>query len=294
MRSQTFQDALITKLDLRKKWASRSIEDARLSLSGAVLIGTDKMSGLISISAQDPDPAFAAELANSHVRELTQMLDRIATTEAQQRRMFYENQISRTQANLAAAELRYRQAQALSGIQVTSMLAESTIRTSAELRAKIMALEIQLQASGQFVTARNPDSQRATSELAALRSRLTELEQGSSQRVVTPRQQTTMQAFRELKVQEALLDGFVRQLELAKIDEAKEGVPLQVVDVAIPAEIRSQPQRTKMVMSTAGVGLILGLALALSRAIYARVASNPKLDKDLLRLRGAWGIHPKV
>jgi capsular polysaccharide biosynthesis protein len=137
MRSQTIQDTLIKKHDLRKKWGSRSIEDARTSLSTAVSIGTDKQSGLINIVAKDPDPNFAAELANSHVAELHSMLERVATTEAQQRRMFYENQITKTQTNLSAAELRYRQAQESSGIQVTSMLAESALRTSTELRAKM-------------------------------------------------------------------------------------------------------------------------------------------------------------
>jgi uncharacterized protein involved in exopolysaccharide biosynthesis len=290
MRSQTIQDTLIKKHDLRNKWGSRSIEDARLSLSTAVSIGTDKLSGLINISAKDPDPAFAAELANSHIEELHKMLDRVAITEAQQRRMFYESQITKTQTNLAAAELRYRQAQESSGIQVTSMLAESALRTSTELRAKITALEIQLQASSAFVTAKNPDAQRATSELAALRGRLAQLEQGSGHTAATPRQQATMQAFRELKVQEAMLDGFVRQLEIAKIDEAKEGVPVQIVDIAIPAEIRSSPQRTKMVTAAAVIGLGVGLLLAFVRAGFRRLGRDEESQARLQVFFRSWAL----
>jgi len=290
MRSQTIQDTLIKKHDLRKKWGSRSIEDARLSLTKAVSIGTDKLSGLINIAAKDPDPVFAAQLANSHVEELHKMLDRVATTEAQQRRMFYESQIAKTQTNLASAELRYRQAQESSGIQVTSMLAESALRTSAELRAKITALEIQLQASSAFVTAKNPDAQRAASELAALRARLAQLEQGSGHTVATPRQQATMQAFRELKVQEAMLDGFVRQLEVAKIDEAKEGVPVQIVDIAIPAEIRSFPQRTKMVTAAAVIGLCTGVVLAFLRAGFRRLGRDEESQARLQVFLRSWAL----
>jgi uncharacterized protein involved in exopolysaccharide biosynthesis len=281
---------LIKKHDLRKKWGSRSIEDARLSLTKAVSIGTDKLSGLINIAAKDPDPVFAAQLANSHVEELHKMLDRVATTEAQQRRMFYEKQITKTQTNLAAAELRYRQAQESSGIQVTSMLAESALRTSTELRAKITALEIQLQASSAFVTAKNPDAQRVASELAALRARLAKLEQGSGNTVASPRQQATMQAFRELKVQEAMLDGFVRQLEVAKIDEAKEGVAVQIVDIAIPAEIRSFPQRTKMVTAAGSLGLGVGLILALLRAAIRRIGRGSDSGSRWLSFRRSWAL----
>jgi len=290
MRSQTVQDAVIKRHDLRKRWGSRSIEEARLSLTKAVSIGVDKQSGLIAIIAQDTDPRFAAELANSHVEELHKMLDRVAITEAQQRRMFYENQISKTQANLAAAELRYRQAQESSGIQVTSMLAESTLRTSAELRSKITSLEISLQASSQFVTAKNPDNQRVASELTALRARLAQLEQGSGRDIVTPRQQETMQAFRELKVQESMLDAFVRQLEIAKIDEAKEGAPVQIVDVAIPAEIRSFPQRTKMVIAAASLGLGIGFILALLRSGARRIDRDEASRGRWRVLRRSWAL----
>ena len=294
MRSQTLQDTIIKKHDLRNRWASRSIEDARLSLSTAVSIGTDRQSGLINIIAQDPDPVFAAELANSHVEELHKMLDRVAITEAQQRRMFYENQIAKTEANLRTAELQYRQAQESSGIQVTSMLAESALRTSAELRAKITSLEISLQASSQFVTAKNPDSQRVASELAALRARLAQLEQGSGRAIVTPRQQETMQAFRELKVQEGMLDAFVRQLEIAKIDEAKEGMPVQIVDIAKPAETRSAPQRTKMVIAAASLGLGIGFVLALLRSWARRMERDPENKIHWHELRRAWDLQRRL
>jgi uncharacterized protein involved in exopolysaccharide biosynthesis len=79
-----------------------------------------------------------------------------------------------------------------------------------------------------------------------------------------------MQTFRELKVQEAMLDWFVRQLEVAKIDEAKEGVPVHIVDEAIPAELRSYPQRTKMVTASAVIGLGGGIFFALLRAGFRR------------------------
>ena len=290
MRSQTVQDALIDKHELRKRWESRSIEDARSRLTKNVVITVEKQSGLVKIAAEDPDPAFAALLANSHIEELQKMLDRVATTEAQQRRVFFESQIEKTKTNLAAAEMRYREAQASSGIQVTSLLAESALRTATELRSKITALEIQIQASSQFLTARNPDTQRAASELAALRARLTELEQGSGRAVVNPTQQATVQAFRELKVQEAKLDAIVRQLEVAKIDEAKEGVPVQIVDRAIPAERRSSPKRALMVIVAASGGLFVGLLFALIRASFRRFKSDQDNQARFRAFVRSWAL----
>jgi uncharacterized protein involved in exopolysaccharide biosynthesis len=290
MRSQTIQDALIKRYGLRKRWDSHSIEDARQRLTKNVAVLVEKHSGLIKITAEDPDPVFAANLANSHIEELQKLLDRVATTEAQQRRVFYESQIAKTQANLADAEMRYRQAQEKSGIQVASLLAESALRTSTELRSKITTLEIQLQASRQFVTATNPDVQRVAGELAALRARLKELEQGSGHSVTNQNQQATVQAYRELKIQEAKLDAIVRQLEVAKIDEAKEGVPLQIVDQAIPAERRASPKRTFIVMGAAVLGLLIGLVIAALRAFFRRFRRDPQNTARFRTFVRAWAI----
>jgi len=290
MRSQTIQDALIDKHELRKKWQTRSIEDARQRLTTVVAVAVEKQSGLIKITAEDPDPVFAATLANSHVEELQKMLDRVATTEARQRRLFYEVQIAKTQTNLAEADMRYRQAQASSGIQVASLLAETALRTSTELRSKITALEIQLQASSQFLTANNPDTQRAASELAALRARLKQLEQGSGQAVTNPTQQATVQAFRELKVQEAKLDAIVRQLEIAKIDEAKEGVPVQIVDQALPAERKSSPKRANIVVISATLGLFMGLLLAALRASFRNFQRDQENQARFRTFLRSWAL----
>jgi uncharacterized protein involved in exopolysaccharide biosynthesis len=290
MRSQTMQQALIKKHHLLEKWGSRSIEDTRLKLSAAVSIGTEKQSGFIKIVANDTDPNFASELANSHIEELQRMLEKVATTEAQQRRMFYDEQITKVQTSLSAAEVRYREAQERSGIQVTSVLAETALRTSAELRAKITSLELQLQASSLFVTVKNPDAQRATSELAALRAKLAQLEQGSGRSTVTPRQQEAMRAFRELKVQETMLDAFVRQLEIAKIDEARAGGQIQIVDIAIPAEIRSSPQRTKMVTAAAGIGFCVGVVLAFLNAGFRRLGRGEENRARWDAFLRAWAL----
>ena len=52
-----------------------------------------------------------------------------------------------------------------------------------------------------------------------------------------------VRARRELKLQETLLEGMVRQFEIAKLDEAKEGPALQQVDVAVPPDSQVASRR---------------------------------------------------
>jgi tyrosine-protein kinase Etk/Wzc len=296
MRSASVQTALIQKLALMDRFKAKTLTDARMVLDRLVVISVEKKSGLISVMVEDPDPQFAAELANAQVAELNLLLNRMAVTEAQNRRIYFEKEVEKTQISLLAAELLFKQAQEKSGVQVmVSIIAESGIRTSLDLRAQIASREIQLQTLARYATQRNPDYQRLNSEMEVLKSELRKYEQGTGRKIedANPAKNEAMQAFRYLKIQESKLDSYVRQLESARIDESKEGPPLQVLDVAMPSDRRSKPERKKMVTQALIVGLVLGLVLALGKALVKRLASSPASQQQWLELKSAWALGRK-
>jgi tyrosine-protein kinase Etk/Wzc len=300
MRSQSVQMALIDQLQLKERYKSKNLEEARMSLTNSVSITADKASGLLVIEAQDGDAEFAAKLANQQVHELNVILNRLAITEAQQRRLYYEQQIAKTQQNLPVLEARFKEAQQKSGVEVASLLSES-----GTLPGQIAAKELQLQILSRFATAQNPEMKRLSTEIAALRSQLSRYElahvhaqaKGSDKANTTgnvkassPFQQEAAQAYTTLKIQETLLDGFVRQLEVAKIDEAKEGPPVQVLDVARAPEIRAKPKRRKLVIAYTVTGLGIGLVLALLKALLRSAQSTPEGMQRLRDLQRAWSL----
>jgi uncharacterized protein involved in exopolysaccharide biosynthesis len=301
MRSQSVQMALIDQLQLKERYQSKNLEEARMSLTNNVSISADKSSGLLVIEAQDGDAEFAAKLANQQVHELNLILSRLAVTEAQQRRLYYEQQSTKTKKSLAEAEVRFKEAQQKAGIQVTSMLVDSAIGLWAGTHAQIIAKEQQLQMLGQFATLQNPEMHRLKTEIAVLRTQISQYEKGNQQsggqekstvktKDISPVQQDAAQAYRDLKIQETLLDGYVRQLEVARIDEAKEGPPVQVLDVARAPEIRAKPERKKLVLSYTVTGLIIGLVLALLKAFLRFAQSTPEGMQRLRDLQRAWSL----
>ncbi len=291
MRSRTVQMSLIDKLALRERYHSKTTDDARQSLNSAVSLLSDRKSGLITVEAQDTDPQFAAKLANAQVAELNLFLGHMAVTEAQRRRLYYEQQLDKTQQTLAVVEARFRQALEKSGLQVTSLMAEWAIRAGADMRGQIVAREIQLQTLGRFATPQNPEMKRLSSELSVLRAQLAKYEQGSGHNSsATPLQQEAAQAYRDMKVQEAKLEAFVRQLEVAKMDEAKEGPAVQVVDVALPPERRSKPERRKMVTAYLVTGALLGLLMALGKAYLRRAFQSAAGRERWADLKRSWSF----
>lgn len=291
MQSEGMQNAVIKRLGLQERYDVGSLTDTRKQLKEFVRIASDKKTGLITIEADDKDPVFAAQLANVQVEELRNLLGRLAVTEAQQRRMFYEQQIQKVQNDLAAAEVSFRQAKEKSGMQVTSVLAESGVRASAELRGQIAAREVQMQAMSRFATAQNPDMQRISSELSAMRTQLTKLEQGGGDASQgSPTQQQAVKSYRDVKVQEAMLEVLIKQYELARVDEAKEGPLLQQVDVAVAPERKSKPKRAMIVLVAAFAGLFLGVLVALVRRAIRKASESEDTGAQIAQLKQAWSL----
>ena len=299
MRSQSIQNSLIEQLKLKERYGSRTMEDARIALTNNTIILADKKSGLLLIEAQDKDPDFAAQLANAQVKELYVILSRLAVTEAQQRRAYYEQQILKTQAKIPQLELEFKVAQKSSGLEVASLLAEA-----GTLPGQIAAKELQLQVLSRFVTQQNPELKKLAVEISALRSQMARYELNKSEpNSNEPKNngkagdvasgnfiQKATQAYNTLKIQESLLDGFVKQLELAKVDEAKEGPAIQVVDEAKPPEMRSKPERKKLVLAYTVTGFIIGFIFAALRAFMRQVNSTPEGHQRFSQLKRAWGF----
>lgn len=279
LRSDSVQRALDRRFDLKAHYDVASYEALRRVLLNYVRVAADKRSGLISVEVDDKDKQFAADLANAHEAEITKLLGRLAVSEAQLRRAFFEKQLKETKDNLVNAEQNLRTVQEKSGVIVLDKQAESLISGAALVRAQITEREVQLKVLRTSATGQNPDVMRLNSELGALRSELTRMEsasggaRGSAVDMPVGRIPEAaieyVRARRELKLQETLLESMVRQYEIAKLDEAKEGPALQQVDVALPPDWKSKPSRALIVLGSTLVAFLLVSAWVAARRYAA-------------------------
>ena len=98
-----------------------------------------------------------------------------------------------------------------------------------------------------------------------------------------------VRARRELKLQETLLESMVRQFEIAKLDEAKEGPVLQQVDKALPPDRKSKPSRALIVIASTLLALMLSLVFVVWRSYAAVVREqDPQSAQAWDALRSAW------
>lgn len=282
LQSRSVQDALIERFKLMERYDEKFAQDARKALSTNARVTSGK-DGLITIDVDDKDPVFAAQLANAHVEELTRLLNRLAVTEAQQRRLFFEGQLASAKDKLVKAE----QALKASGVNSGALKANpvAAIESLARIKASITAQEIKLASMRGYLTESAPDFKQAQNELAALRAQMSRAER---EEPATAGDSDYVAKFRDFKYFETLFELFAKQYEIAKVDESREGAVIQVLDAAQPPERKSSPQKAKIAaITTAAVGLAVLLFIFIRQALR-----NAKQDSEsqakLADLSRAW------
>lgn len=282
LKSRTVQDALIDRFKLTERYEAKFKEDARAALTANAQIASGK-DGLITINVSEKDPQFAAQLANAYVEELGHLLNRLAVTEAQQRRMFFEKQLTNAKDGLVKAE----QALKSSGVNSSALKASpaAAVEGLAKIKAGITAQEIKLASMRGYLTESSPDFKQAQTEMSALRSQLARAER---EEPASSGDSDYIAKFRDFKYHETLFELFAKQYEMARIDESREGAVIQVVDAAQPPERKSKPKKALIaMMTTLAVGFALLLFVFIRQALRG-AAETPESAEKLARLRGAW------
>ncbi len=294
LHSRTIQDRLIDKFDLRKVYRVKRYQDARKKLDARSYIVAEK-EGLISISVDDHDPNRAAAMANAYVDELHNLNSELAISEAAQRRLFYENKVNAERDALAVAEVQLKQAEEKTGLLQPDAQARVIIQGVADMRAQVAFREVQIEAMRTYATKDNPELQRAEQELAGLRAQLAKMERNTGEaghgdidlptRKLPQAELEYLRRARDLKYHEALYEFLNKQLEAARIDEAKDAVVVQVVDKAVVPERKSGPHRMTIILLAALAAFLLTSAtLLVVESIKRKRAQDPQLRARLALL----------
>jgi tyrosine-protein kinase Etk/Wzc len=274
LKSVSVQDALIERFKLVEKYEAKLKTDARMSLAGSVRLASGK-DGLISVEVDDKDPKFAADLANAHVDELRNLLARLAVTEPQQRRMFFEKQLQAAKENFTKADLALKTSGINSSVLKSSPA--SAVEAVARLKAGISVQEVKLGAMRNYLTENSPDFKQALSELDSLKTQLAIAEKEEPASIGAT---DYVARYREFKYQETLFELFAKQFELAKVDESREGAVIQVLDVAEPPERKAKPKKAMVAIFTT---LVSGFALLLF--VFVRCALKNASQNEVSKLK---------
>ena len=283
MKSDFVTDELVARFGLLQRYDVDYKVDARKKLLEYSKINTGK-DGLITIEVDDRDPATAANIANAYVEALSKLLNRLAITESQQRRLFFEKQVEDTKQKLNAAQI----ALETSGVNVSALKTspEASIKATAELQALVTAQEVKLGSMRGYLTEAAPEFKLAQTELAVLQAQFAKLQK--NQPVASGKDADYIARYRDFLYYSTLFEMFSKQYVLAKVDESREGAVMQVVDKAVPPERKSKPKKAMVAALSAVAGGFCLLLFVFIRHSFRQANSNSETAEKLALLKRSW------
>jgi len=295
LQSRTVLDRLIDEHDLLTIYEFKDNE--RDKARKAVVENLDfnlNKEGTITISVLDKDPNRAANMANALVHYLDSLNVILNVEKARNNRIFIERRFTQNKLDLKDAEEALKSYQENYGAISLPAQAEAAIKSAAELKAQIMATEVELGVKKKYLSASHEDVVQTRNRVAELRKKLAEMQYGNhadgatngdakSNDILPPLAEVPelglqyARLLREVEVQKTLFELLIQQYELAKIEEAKTIPTVQVLDRAIPPERKNKPKRALIVIFSAlSTTMIFMLFILVIERIRLLQAEDPE------------------
>lgn len=268
LKSETLRDSIIDRFNLLELLKAKYRADVYQTLEGKVKVEAGKKDGVITISVDDKDPKLAAEIANAYVHELGNMAVRLNINGIEKNRGFLEERLAVARAELIKAE------DALKAFQTSNKSVSVTDQTRvaiegiARLRADLATREVQLNTLRRTYTESSQEVKNQAIAVEQLRGQIARME-GTGNGGAIPALGATpalgqeyARLMREFKIQESIVELLTKQYETARISEAKDISPFQVLQKARVPERKSKPKRSRFVLLYGAATFVASLLLA--------------------------------
>lgn len=275
LRSRTIFDQVIDSCSLIERLKARDRQEAHAVLEGmtAYKLTTEQVF-VIEVVARDPE--LAADIVNSEAHFLDKYMKNSARTRGRNLREFVETRLAEVEEDLNTAQDSLSDFQRKHALPILNPETGASIQEYADLSAKAMQKELELQYMKEFSTVNNPQYETARRELALIRTKLASL---------PPLASRYLELYRNYRIQEEIYMLLTQQYEQAKLMEAKDTPVISIMEWAKPPGEPFFPPKKIIVLAAVVVGIVLILAWVLIRVYWEHVVSFPKAHKHISRVR---------
>jgi capsule polysaccharide export protein KpsE/RkpR len=278
---------MVTRFDLLKLYRDKYMEDARRDLEKKSQIDVDKKAGIIAVSVEDHLPARASSMAQAYVDEVNALFSSVNTSSAHRERVFVEDRLRDIGLELSAAEKEFSEFASQNNAIDIPQQAKATVEGAAQLQAELMAAQTRLAGLKQIYAPQNARVRDLQAQVVELQHQLEKLD-GKN---VNPSSGTTpgndelypslrqlpllgvkyLDLYRRNRVDEAVFELLSKQLEIARIDEAKDIPSLKIMDPPAIPERKSFPHRLWIILSGVTLGFVGISTWVVAREAWLRI-----------------------
>ena len=301
LRSGTVSGHLIDRFDLQNVYHKRYRIDTAKYLAHHTAIVDDKKSGVITLTFTDTDPVRARDIAQGYLDELNKLVNQTNTSSAHQERLFIEKRLKGAEADLEKAQQRMGE---FSSTHSTIDIKEQTramVDAASRLQAQLIVEQSGLDSLRQTYGDGNVRVRSAEARIAVLQSEIKKMSGSSralplddssasigvdtasgshSDELYPPLRQLPRLAvpyadlYREVRVQETVYELLTQQLEMARIQEAKDIPVVSVIDAPGVPEKKSFPPRLFLALLLTMIAVTMTAVLLLVQLRWAAVRND--------------------
>ncbi len=271
LRSRSLLEAMNDKYNFQERYKLKILDDTfkKLRSNIAIHIG-DEEQIIFSFSSKDQDEV--ANMTNYAIYCLDSINISLATNQAMNSREFVEKRILLVQDSLLILEKNIEKFMKTHGIISISDQMTASVENAADLKAKIMSKEIELELKKTYLDVEKPEILLLLQEITLLRNNYSNffIDSANDQLFINfneiPKiERELLRLKRQAEYYIKLLEYLGPQYEQARIEEAKDVPTIQVLDKAARPDKRDKPRRALFVIKISIVAFIISLYIAYFR-----------------------------
>jgi uncharacterized protein involved in exopolysaccharide biosynthesis len=296
LRSGTVSSHLIDRFNLQHLYRKRYRIDTAKRLARLTKITENKKSGVITIEVEDTSRQRARDLAQGYLDELNQLVVATNTSAAHRERVFIEQRLNAVQAALEDAELKLSRFASSSNAIDLKEQTHAMVDAGARIQAELIVEQSGLQSLKQIYGDGNVRVRESEARIASLQSQLERMAGSSSEPAIrnpsvaasSAQQDSSLELYpplrslpglavpyadlyRRIQVEEAVFQLLTQQYETARIEEARDVPPVNVIDPPGIPEKKSFPPRLLLTLLLTFLAFACTSAILLARHYWLAV-----------------------
>jgi len=293
LRSRWLVDSLVSEYGVAAKYGiTKNVKgESRNAVLARSTFAYASNTGALHISYEDIDPVFAKNMVNKMVSLLDQWFSQNRGMERQRLRQSLEDKLAEVKVGIGTLQNRLKSLQKKYGVLDAQELGVSQAASIANLRSQLILKDVEIKNYSSFSKVDDPRLEQLKEERQNLLDLIAQNQQelpeaqknpgdiadapGSPQKSLADVAQEFSQLNLELDIQQRIYNTLSPQYEAAKL--APEAEPIfQILELADVPDIKSGPDRLKIISVAFAGSLFFSIALSLSMNAIAALSARIK------------------
>jgi capsule polysaccharide export protein KpsE/RkpR len=255
MTSRELQEGLVRQFGLQKVYDADNMEEALKEFNGNLDCELTP-EGNFLISFEDTSRVRAAAVANAAVQSLNELNSRMAKEEARHNSRYMEERYALNLRQLDSAESALGDFEKKNGIYILQEQARAELGTIAAMEQQKSMAEIELKNVLEMYGSNAAEASSLRNSINGIEQKLDQMRTGQDARassfvptnILPEAALQFLRLTREVEIQSKLKAFFLPLYEQARLDENRNLLSFVVMDHAIPAERKSRPRRSILIL----------------------------------------------